>query len=175
MNPGATGFKASPHFAMDRVPGPISKMKNKILPITIALATLAFSGCKPSQEASTAQQFDKVKAETKTAADDMKEYTYAQRAAFVEKMRLQLAALDQDLDQLSAKVEKSDSASKAEASPKLKALRAQSAELNQQLDKAKDATESTWDSVKAGSKKAYDGLKEGFQQARQWTSDKIAP
>jgi len=29
--------------------------------------------------------------------------------------------------------------------------------------------------VKSGSSKAYDELKEAFQHARQWTSDKIAP
>jgi hypothetical protein len=45
---------------------------------------------------------------------------------------------------------------------------------NQQLDVARNATESTWDSVKAGSKKAYGELKDGFQQARQWVSEKIA-
>ena len=55
------------------------------------------------------------------------------------------------------------------------ALREQAAKLNQQLDNAKDASESTWDSVKAGSRSAYESLKDGFQKARQWTSDKIAP
>lgn len=39
----------------------------------------------------------------------------------------------------------------------------------------KGATESTWDNVKSGSSKAYDDLKDGFQHARQWVSDKIAP
>jgi ElaB/YqjD/DUF883 family membrane-anchored ribosome-binding protein len=79
------------------------------------------------------------------------------------------------LDQLSAKVEKSSDAAKAEAKPKLQALRDQTDKLNQQLDKAKNATESNWDDVKAGSKKAYAELANGFQQARQWVSDKIAP
>jgi hypothetical protein len=47
--------------------------------------------------------------------------------------------------------------------------------LNTQLDTAKSATESTWDDVKAGFKKGYSELKDGFNQARQWVSDKIAP
>ena len=47
--------------------------------------------------------------------------------------------------------------------------------LKKQLDEAKSATESTWDSVKAASKKGYNELKDGFNQARQWVSDKIAP
>jgi hypothetical protein len=47
--------------------------------------------------------------------------------------------------------------------------------LNKQLEDARNATESTWDSVKNGFNKAYDATKDGFQQARQWVSDKIAP
>ena len=64
---------------------------------------------------------------------------------------------------------------KAEARPKLQTLRDQATQLNKQLDDVKNATESTWGEVKAGSRKAFDVLKAGFQQARQWTSDKIAP
>ena len=84
-----------------------------------------------------------------------------------------LTHINRDLDQLSAKVEKASDAAKAEAKPKLQALRDQAAKLN--LDEAKNATESAWDDAKAGTKKAYDGLKDGFQQARQWVGDKIAP
>jgi hypothetical protein len=47
--------------------------------------------------------------------------------------------------------------------------------MNKQLDDARNATDSTWDSVKASSQKAWDGLKNDFTQARQWASDKIAP
>ena len=118
---------------------------------------------------------DKVKTETKQAAQDMKDYTFAQKAEFVKAMQAQLAALNKDLDQLSAKIDKSSDAVKAEAKPKLQALRDQTAQLNKQLDEAKNATESTWDSVKGGFKKAYDASKNGFNQARQWVSDKIAP
>ena len=64
---------------------------------------------------------------------------------------------------------------KAEAKPKLQALREQTAKLNKQLDEAKNATESTWNDVKAGVKKGWGELKDGFQQARQWVSEKIAP
>lgn len=148
-------------------------MKHKNL-LTTLLAAAAFAvGC--DQEQTTSQQFDKVQTATNKAAQDMTDYTYAQKAEFVEKMQAQLAALNQDLDQLSAKVEKSSDAAKAEAKPKLQALRDQEDKLNQQLDKAKNATESTWDDVKAGTKKTYNELKDGFQQARQWVRDKIAP
>jgi ElaB/YqjD/DUF883 family membrane-anchored ribosome-binding protein len=102
-------------------------------------------------------------------------YAYAQRADFVATMQGQLDALNKDIDALSAKIESSSDAVKADAKPKLQALRDEASGLNKQLDEAKNATESTWESVKAGTKKAYNGLKDDFQQARQWASDKIAP
>jgi DNA anti-recombination protein RmuC len=146
---------------------------NKTLVITF-LSVAAFAvGC--NKEQTTAQQLDNAKAETKQAAQDMKDYTYAEKTEFVQQMQGQLTALNRDLDQLSAKVEKSSDAVKADAKPKLQALREQAGKLNQQLDKAKDATESTWGDVKDGTKKAYSDLKDSFQQARQWVSDKIAP
>jgi len=148
-------------------------MKNKILLLTIlSIATLAVS-CEKEQTAS--QQLDKVKTETKQAVQDMKDYTFAQKAEFVEKMQGQLTALQLDLDQLTAKIDKSSDAIKAEAKPKLQALRDQAAQLNKQLEEARNATESTWDSVKTTFKKGYEATKDGFNQARQWVSDKIAP
>jgi len=148
-------------------------MKNKTLIITF-LSIAAFAvGC--NKEQTTSQQIEKVKTETKQAAQDMKDYTFAQKAEFVEKMQGQLAELNKDLDQLSAKIDSSSDAVKAEAKPKLQALRDQTAQLNKQLEDASNATESTWDSVKTGFQKAYDATKDGFNQARQWVSDKIAP
>ena len=148
-------------------------MKNKTLIITF-LSIAAFAvGC--NKEQTTTQQIENVKTETKQAAQDMKDYTFAQKAEFVKTMQGQLDALNKDLDQLAAKIESSSDAVKAEAKPKLQALRDQAAQLNKQLDDAKNATESTWDSVKNGFKKAYESTKDGFNQARQWVSDKIAP
>ena len=157
-------------------------MKHKTLAITFLAMTAFAVGCKPSAEQSatdtreaTAQQFDKAKTETKEAAQDMKDYTLAQKAEFVEKMQGQLAEINRDLDQLTAKVEKASDAAKAEAKPKLQALRDQTAKLSKQLDEAKNATESTWGDVKTGFSKGYSEVKDGFNQARQWVSDKIAP
>ena len=151
----------------------ITIMKNKTLAITV-LSIAAFAvGC--NKGGTTSQQLNNVQAETKQAAQDMKDYTYAQKAEFVERMQAQLADLNRDVDQLAAKVEQASDAVKAEAKPKLQALRDQMAQLNKQLDDARNATESTWDSVKDGFKKAYESSKDGFQQARQWVSDKIAP
>ena len=138
------------------------------------LSIAAFAaGCEKEQ--STTQQIEKVKVETKQAAQDMKDYTFAQKTEFVAAMQVQLDALNKDIDQLSAKIDSSTDAVKAEAKPKLQALRDQTAQLDKQLADAKNATDSTWDSVKAGFSKAYNATKDGFNQARQWVSDKIAP
>jgi methyl-accepting chemotaxis protein len=148
-------------------------MKHNTFIITL-LSIAAFAvGCEKKQ--TTSQQIEKVKTETKEAAQDMKDYAFAEKAEFVETMQGQLTELNRDLDQLAAKIESSSDTVKAEAKPKLQALRDQAAQLNKQLDEARNATESTWDNVKAGFRKTHDALKEGFLQSRQWVSDKIAP
>jgi hypothetical protein len=148
-------------------------MKRKALFLALLSATAFIVGC--DKTGTTSQQLDKVQDKTAEAAQDMKDYTFAQKAEFTAKMQADLAVINKDLDELSAKIEKSSDAVKDEARPKLQALREKAAALNQHLDEAKNATESTWDSVKAGSKKAYEDLKDGFNRARQWVSEKIAP
>jgi len=148
-------------------------MKNNAWLIAFLSAAAFVVGC--DKEQTTSQQIDKVQTETKQDAQDMKDYTFAQKDEFVKAMQTQLTALDQDLGKLSAKIDGSSDAIKAEAKPKLQALRDQAAQLQQQLADARNATESTWDSVKAGSKKAYAALENSFTEARQWVSDKIAP
>ncbi len=155
-------------------------MKNRYLLITLLGAAALAVGCDHSEtpasgSEATAKQLDKVQTETKAAAQDMKDFAYTQKAEFVQAMQGQLAALNRDLDQLAAKVESSSDTVKAEAKPKLQALRDQTAGLNKQLDEVKNATESTWDSVKSGVKKGFESAKDGFNQARQWVSDKVAP
>ena len=151
----------------------LKTMKNKILLASIVSVAVFVVGCEKEQ--STSQQIDKVKTETKQAAQDMKDYTFAQKAEFVKAMQVQVATLNEDLATLSAKIDSSSDAIKAEAKPKLQALRDQVAQLNQQLADAQNATESTWDSVKAGTKKTYAAMANGVLEARQWVSDKIAP
>jgi predicted nucleic acid-binding Zn-ribbon protein len=148
-------------------------MKNKILLLTLLSAATFAVGC--DKEKTTAQQLDKVQTETKQAAQDMKDYTFAQKDEFVKYMQGQLTTLNQDLDKLAAKIDSSSDAVKAEAKPKLQALRDQATKLNQQLADASNATETTWDSVKAGTKQAYEAVEKSFNDARQWVSDKIAP
>jgi len=148
-------------------------MKQKTLLMTFLSAAAFGFGCDKDQTAS--QQIAKVQTDVKQAAQDMKDYTFAERAEFLKSMQTQLDALNQDLDELSAKVDSSSDAVKADAKPKLQALREQAAKLKEQLTGVQNATESTWDSVKAGTKKAYDSVENSFKEAREWLSDKIAP
>ncbi len=148
-------------------------MKHKAILISV-LSVAAFTfGC--DKEQTTSEQLEKAQTEAKEAAQDMKDYTYAKKAEFVQQMQSHLTALNQDLDKLSAKIDSSSDAVKAEAKPKLQALRDQASQLNKQLEDVKNASESTWNSVKAGAEKAYDALSNGVHQARQWVSNKIAP
>jgi hypothetical protein len=68
-------------------------MKNKTLAAALLAAAFAM-GC--NQEPTTSQQLDKVKTETKQAAQDMKDYTFAQKNEFVLAMQTQLTTLDKD-------------------------------------------------------------------------------
>ena len=156
-------------------------MKNRLLLITFLGAAALVTGCdrpetssKDSLETAT-KQLGKARENTKAAVQDMKDYAYAQKSEYLAKMQAQLDEINRELDQLAAKVEKSSDAAKAEAEFKIQALRGQLASLTKQLDDAKNANEPAWAEVKAGFNEGYNDLKEGFQQARQWLSEKIAP
>jgi len=147
-------------------------MKHHLVTITLfSLAALTI-GC---DRQTTSEQIGKLKSETKQAGQDMKDYEYAQKSEFVTGMKSELDAVNRELDALAARVANSSDAAKAEAAPKLQALRDQSAKLSRQLDLAGNATESTWNDVKNGFRTGYAELKDGFNQASEWVGEKIAP
>jgi hypothetical protein len=148
-------------------------MHTKLLfPLCLSLAALTL-GC--DQGPTTSQKMEEVSAAGRAATPAQPDYTYAQRTEFKAKMQSQVAEINKDIDLLAARVEQSSDAVKAEAAPRLKALRDQAAILNKQIDAADNATESTWETVKSSTQKAYDAMKAGFQESRQWLSEKIAP
>jgi|SRR6185436_13945810 len=156
----------------DRQESKLQNMKHAQCVLFVCLLALA-AAC--NREPGAAQQLAKVESETKAAANDMKDYTFAQRNEFAATMQAHLDTLNKDLEQLSAKIESSSEAVKVDARPKVQALRNELTQLNKQLENVRNANESTWDSVKATSQKAFTSLKDSFQQSRQWVSDKIAP
>lgn len=159
-------------------------MRHAILVMTLIILAALAAGCTPKEESSAvgpeqggtaAAQFDKARTETKEAAQAMQDYAYAQKADFVDMMKKELAGIQGELDQLSAKVDSSSTAAKADAKARLDAIREQWVQAKKQLDQAESATEDTWDDVKAGLKRSYGELKDSFDKTRQWLSDKIQP
>jgi hypothetical protein len=153
-------------------------MKNMTLTVAVlGVAALAVACNKPAEQPSktATEQIEQAKSDTKDAAQDMKDYAYSEKTEFVAKMEVRLAGINRELDELSAKIEKASDTAKAEAKPKLQALREQADLLGKQLDTVKASTESSWGDVKAGFKKGYGEFKDGVAKARQWASDKIAP
>lgn len=151
----------------------IAVMKNKALFLATLSAAIFAVGC--DKKPTAAQQLDKVQQKTAEVAQDMRDFTYAQKNEFVATMRAQLAALNKELDELAVKIETSSAAVRADAQPRINRLREQTARMNQQLDDATNATESNWEAFKGDVKKAYDSSRDGLRDARQWLSEKIAP
>jgi Arc/MetJ family transcription regulator len=129
----------------------------------------------PKQAEPAAAHLEKAKVETKQAAQAMRDYAYAEKAEFVAKMKKDLVGIQEELDQLGAKVERASGSAKADAKVKLATVREKWAQAKKQLDRAETATESNWNDVKSGFKQSYVDLKDSFDSARQWLSDKIAP
>jgi Skp family chaperone for outer membrane proteins len=128
---------------------------------------------KPGETA--AAHLDRAKAETKEAAQAMRDYAYAEKTEFADKMKKELVSIQEELDRLGAKVDRASGAAKADAKVKLETVREKWAQAKKQLDQAESATESSWDDVKNGFKQSYVDLKDSFAKTRQWLSDKIAP
>jgi cytochrome c553 len=154
-------------------------MKRK-LSFHAALCAAAFLiGCKPADNPSANDQtappqIDQVRKETREALKAANDYAYAQRKEFAAKMNAELEGLKEEMNQLAAHVEKSNAATKDEAAPRMKSLQERSDTLREKLDELKNATEATWEDVKAGVSKGADELKESVTQARHWLSEKLA-
>jgi hypothetical protein len=129
----------------------------------------------PKQQETAAAHLDKAKAESKQAAQAMRDYAYAEKAEFVAKMKKELVSTQEELDRLGAEVDRARGAAKADAKVKLGTVRDNWIQAKKQLDRAETATASDWDDVKNGFKQSYSDLKDSFDKTRQWLSDKIAP
>jgi len=90
-------------------------------------------------------------------------------------MKADLVASREEIERFASRVDKSRGAAKREAKVKLVELREEWAHAMKQLDEVENATEATWDDVKISVKKSYRELKESFDGARLWLSDKIEP
>lgn len=158
------------------------KTHKTIIAISGLAAMLAVTGCdnngsqsqtaQPSTDTSSAYQ--SAKQQTKEAVESVKNYTYAQKEEFAQKIKTDMSKIKQQLDQLSTKVESSSIKAKQEAEAKMDALRDQFGKLDKKLDDVEDATESTWDDVKSGVQTGYDQVKQSFQDLQDWLDKQVA-
>ena len=153
----------------------MANVHSPLLFLVIAASLMSCQDPHPGQPQVAPADFAKANQDAKAVSEDLDSYTYAQRTAFTEKMQLQLDQLNTDLDGLSHKVEKSQGPAKDEAATKLAALRAQSLDLAQRLQKASNSDESGWNDIRSGIRKGYQEFKVSMNDTRQWLSDKIAP
>ena len=101
------------------------------------------------------------------ATQDSEPYIYEQKAQFIASMEAELAAIKRSIDELAIRIEGSGAEAKAAATPRLNELRHQADLLQTHIDEVKDATASTWDTVKATTRETYENLKHSFADARQ--------
>lgn len=149
-------------------------MNKPILPILVSLGILSSAlGCKKDPEVS--DTMDRLKSEAKQIAAELDDKTFAQRAEFSDRMEKHIASLKVELNELEARVQKTSGTVKEESLARIKELRAKTSQLDTHLEAIKRASESTWESVKAGSKKALSEAQDQFKQMRQKLSEKIAP
>jgi chromosome segregation ATPase len=177
-------------------------MKNKtLILVALAVATVA-SGCKQSNENSTAsdnnslsvtQQLQNAKemttnawAHTKEAttqawanvtesAQSAADYTYDKKDAFVAVASTNLDALDQKIKELSDKAANASDSVKAGAQAKIQELRDKRAALDKKMDAVKNATEADWNDVKTAFQNSYDDVKNSLKQTWQWFTDNLSP
>ena len=146
--------------------------------ISLLAATVLTVGCTPSNKSETntvSKQMDTTQEAAEKAARNLQSYTYEKKSEFVAYMNSQHADLEANIQELSSKIDASSDKVKAEAKPKLAALKEQAAALKKQIAATTDATPTTWSGIKADSNNAYQALKDGVVQSREWLADKIAP
>jgi hypothetical protein len=152
--------------------------------IAILFVASVLFGCTPRKERAESEpesglatevQKDKAKTETKEAAQAIRDYSYAEKAEFVDKMKKELGEVEREMDRLSAKVDSSGSAAKTDAKQKLEAVRAQWTKAKEQLAQAESATQASWSDVRDAFKESYGTMHDSFDKTRQWLSDKIEP
>lgn len=160
----------------------VMKHTTKIIPMLLAAgltlgctSTDRKSAVEQKQNITAAAQADRAKTETKEAARAMQDYIYAQKAEFVTEMKKEMVEIQAELDRLSAKAEGLDEKAKADARVAFDATHKNLTRAEEQLDQAQNATEATWDKVKADFEKSRAELKDSFEVSRRWLSKKIAP
>jgi len=151
-------------------------MKITTTTITLLTTTLLATGGlfgQSTNQNDAAQDLKNANCHIQGAAKNLKDYTFAEKDAFTEAMKNNLAEMNKHIDILDARVNKAGVAAKSELQPKLDALRMKSDQLGKQINTIPTATESTWESVKTDTKDSFRKLKIALGHDREWISKKI--
>jgi ElaB/YqjD/DUF883 family membrane-anchored ribosome-binding protein len=92
--------------------------------------------------------------------------SFAQRDDWVSKMKSEANKLEDEIERLSKE-------GSAEAKAKADELRVKSKNLHVEINKTENATPSTWDDVKATSRRAMDDAGDAFRDAKDWVGQKL--
>jgi TolA-binding protein len=103
------------------------------------------------------------------------DYSFEKKDEFVAKMKEQLNDVNREIEKLSAKASSSADSAGKDAKERLERLQDKSASLKIEINKTESATESTWNDVKASSKKVYGDVKDSLRDAGNWVSEKVNP
>ena len=156
-------------------------MPNPASPIGLGLFALIALGCtdspstSPTSSSATTSSLERNNRSVTEVEEDLDGYTFAQKEQFVAKTRTRLDDISRDLTVLSLRMASATRSVDQTSKSKLQALQDDVVSLRQQLDRINAADASTWDGVKLTFKKGYAQMKDGVRDARQWTSDVIAP
>ena len=157
--------------------------RQQLIRAMLAGGLAAVAGCKPGTTAPSepptnhqaAVKLERAKQETREAVSAARDYAYAQRAEFADHVRAELAALNQELTNLSGQAGQTKDAVQAELEPRLQALRTKLAGVGERIDQLKAASEPKWEELKTNLNAAYVDAKQSVHEARQWLSEKLAP
>jgi TolA-binding protein len=150
-------------------------MKHTFLTCASLGALLLGAACSKSDSSTVRAEGTAATSQSGNGPSVEVDYSYSQKSELVAKMKEQLANVNQEIEKLSSKVANSTDSASKDAKARLEELKDKSKNLNVEIGRTESATESTWNDVKASSKKAYNDVKDSFRDAREWASEKIAP
>jgi len=123
-----------------------------------------------SSDPATDQQLAQIKQDVQKTVQDLKDYTYDQKEEFFKTIQGDIDELNQEMSQLTAKIDRASDAVKASAKPRLDSLQVELSKLNIEVDEAKTATESIWGDAKIKVQRAYDDAKQAFHDMADWVN-----
>src|SRR3954471_19132679 len=134
---------------------------NTILAACVAALLLA-TACDKSPSATPSPQGTASVGEKGVDVD----VSFQKRDDWVSKMKA-------EGNKLKAEIERLSKDGSAESKAKADSLRDKSRNLDVEIDKAQNASASTWDDVKASSKRAMDDAGNAFHDAKDWVGQKL--